>query len=240
MQTTYQTSSDMPTKRSGSVLTAALKTCITVAVPILLTLVSVRLIMSPLFLRLEYTRSGFPEDFYGFSTDDRLRYAPYALDYLLTGADISYLGDLRFDDNMSIYTVPELEHMRDVQAVTRAAFALALVVGLIAIASAFFLWRADNGRRDLRRALFNGAVLTLGLIAAIVITAIIGWDTFFTTFHRLFFKGDSWIFDYSDTLIRLFPEQFWFDAALTIGALTVSGAVVILLLARPRKSTEPT
>ncbi|MBC7809638.1 MAG: TIGR01906 family membrane protein [Burkholderiales bacterium] len=238
MDTAYQTSSNTSTKRSSSALTAILKTFVTLSVPILLTLVSVRLIMSPLFLQLEYTRSGFPEDFYGFTTDDRLRYAPYALDYLLTGADISYLGDLRFDDDTSMYSVPELEHMRDVQTVTRTAFALALVIGLITIAAAYFLWRAQSTRRDLRRAFFNGAVLTLGLIVAIVITAVIGWDTFFTTFHRLFFTGDSWIFDYSDTLIRLFPEQFWFDAALTIGALTVSGAVAILLIARPRKTAD--
>lgn len=237
METTYQTSSDIPAKRSTSPLTILLRWLITLCLPILLTLISVRLIMSPLFLQVEYTRPGFPEDFYGFTADDRLRYAPYALDYLLNNADISYLGNLRFDDNTSMYTVSELEHMRDVQAVTRAAFTLALIVGLVAIASAFILWRTDN-RRGLRRALFNGAVLTLGLIAAIVITAVIGWDMFFTAFHRLFFVGNSWIFDYSDTLIRLFPEQFWFDAALTIGALTVSGTVVIMLLTRPRKPAD--
>jgi hypothetical protein len=38
------------------------------------------------------------------------------------------------------------------------------------------------------------------------------------------------VFLYEDTLIRLFPEQFWFDAALFIGALTVIGAVVTLFL----------
>ena len=55
---------------------------------------------------------------------------------------------------------------------------------------------------------------------------LISWDTFFTNFHKVFFEGDSWLFRRSDTLIRLFPEQFWFDAALTVGGLTVSIALL--------------
>lgn len=83
----------------------------------------------------------------------------------------------------------------------------------------------------------SGALLTLGIVAAIIVVALVNWDFFFTGFHKLFFEGGTWYFLYSDTLIRLFPEQFWFDAALTIGAVTVAGAVttlVALLLAGRR------
>jgi len=40
----------------------------------------------------------FPADEYGFTKEDRLKWAPFALDYLVNSADISYLGDLTFDD----------------------------------------------------------------------------------------------------------------------------------------------
>ena len=50
-------------------------------------------------------------------------------------------------------------------------------------------------------------------------------------FHALFFEGDTWVFRTSDTLIRLFPEQFWFDAALTVAVLTVSGSLLAMLVA---------
>ena len=49
---------------------------------------------------------------------------------------------------------------------------------------------------------------------------------FFTTFHRIFFAGESWIFPYSDTLIRLFPMRFWADVATVIAALLVVEAIV--------------
>lgn len=202
---------------------------LTVAVPVLLTLLSVRMVMTPVFLQIEYNRPGFPPDFYGFSTEDRLQYAPYALDYLLNAEGIDYLGDLIFPDGSPLYNERELAHMEDVKVVTRAAFWL-LFFGLIATtATTIYLWLTRQ-RNILWRGLFNGAVLTLAIIVMIVLVAVVAWDYFFTLFHQTFFASGTWIFNYSDTLIRLFPEQFWFDAALTIGAVTLGGALLILFL----------
>jgi len=50
----------------------------------------------------------------------------------------------------------------------------------------------------------------------------------FVGFHRLFFEGDTWLFLYSDTLIRLFPERFWLTAFVGIGAGTVLLAGLLL------------
>ncbi|NDJ62146.1 MAG: DUF1461 domain-containing protein, partial [Chloroflexi bacterium] len=57
---------------------------------------------------------------------------------------------------------------------------------------------------------------------------ITNWDYFFTLFHNLFFESGTWQFLYSDTLIRLFPEQFWFDAALIIGGFNVIMSLGVL------------
>jgi integral membrane protein (TIGR01906 family) len=207
----------------------SLGTYITIVMPFLLALMSIRFVMTPLFLQFEYNRADFPEDFYGFSRADRLNYAPYALEYLLNGDDIDFLGDLRFPDGTSMYNARELHHMRDVKVVTQYAYLGGVIGGTTAIMAAVYLYRADHS--TLRRALFSGAVFTLGIIATIIVIAIIHWDFFFTGFHNLFFSSGTWRFEYSDTLIRLFPEQFWFDAALTIGVLTVFGAVTILVVA---------
>lgn len=203
----------------------ALRIFITIMVPVLLALLSVRLVMTPLWLQLEYQRPGFPRDVYGFSADDRLRYGPLALDYLLGDQSISALDDLTFAGGMPLYTARELEHMADVKVVTQAAFA-ALAVGLaLTLPAALWLARRPETRPQLGRALRDGGLITIGLIAAIVVSALVAWDVFFTAFHNLFFAEGTWQFLYSDTLIRLFPEQFWFDSALLIGALTLAGAV---------------
>jgi integral membrane protein (TIGR01906 family) len=210
---------------------------ISITMPFLLALMSIRVVMTPLFLGFEYNRADFPEDFYGFSRADRLNYAPYALEYLLNGDDIDFLGDLRFPDGTSMYNARELHHMRDVKVVTQYTYLGLVIGGIAAIIAAVYLYRAD--RSALRRALFSGAVFTLGIIATIIVIAIINWDFFFTGFHNLFFSSGTWRFEYSDTLIRLFPEQFWFDAALTIGCLTVLGSVVLLVIAWKWKRATP-
>lgn len=215
-------------RRASSALTAILRTYLTFVLPVLLVLVSVRVAMTPAFLYFEYTRPGFPEDVYGFTMEDRLQYAPYAVDYLLNGEEITYLSSLRFPDGSSMYNARELQHMRDVKAVTQIAYLVAIVGGLAAVLAAYLLGREPSSRRDLRAGLFNGSIMTLGIIIAIVLAAVINWDFFFTGFHGLFFESGTWRFAYADTLIRLFPEQFWFDAALLIGGMTTLGALLIL------------
>jgi len=197
---------------------------VTICVPVLLVMGGVRLVMTPWALQLEYTRSGFPADVYGFTTQDRLIYGPVAIEYMLTDADISLLRDLRIGAGGAFYTERELDHMIDVKKVTQAAFTV-LTVALVIFSAGVVMLRRDG--RALRGALMQGALLTLGAIVAVVFAAVVAWDFFFTLFHQLFFSEGTWIFLYSDTLIRLYPEQFWFDAALTIGVLTVGGALVL-------------
>lgn len=215
-----------------------LRLYLTLAYPFLLVMIFVRIIMSPLFLQFEYTRPGFPEDYYGFTIQDRLNYAPFAVQYLLNGDDISFLGDLRFPDGTEMYNARELHHMRDVKIVTQYAFTAAAFAGILAIIASCILWRSS--RQLLFSALLTASRLTIGLIAAIVIISITSWDTFFTTFHGIFFAGGTWQFAYSDTLIRLFPEQFWFDAAIIIGGATLLVSLVTLFTVSKRLLTHPT
>ncbi|MEP7293205.1 MAG: TIGR01906 family membrane protein, partial [Chloroflexota bacterium] len=205
--------------QTTSVLARVVQAYLVIAFPLLLVLLAARLVMTPLFLQFEYNRADFPADEFGFTIEDRFIYAPYALDYLLNGAGVEYLGDLKFPDGSAIYNANELRHMRDVKAVTEVAFSGAAVGGLVAIAAAFYLYRRAQHR--LRRALFYGALFTLALVVAIIVLAVANWEYFFVTFHELFFQNGTWYFPTSDTLIRLFPEQFWFDAALVIGGITV-------------------
>jgi integral membrane protein (TIGR01906 family) len=207
-----------------------LTTLLSLAIPLLLILANVRLVMSPLFLQIEYTRAGFPSDPYGLTTNDRLTYAPYALDYLIYNQPISALGDLTFANGRPLFNARELQHMVDVQVVTQWAFGVGIVGGVLAAATGVVLWRRDRAR--LRVALNVGARLTLGLIVAVVIFAVLGWEMFFTGFHSMFFADGTWYFLTSDTLIRLFPEQFWFDAALTIGGLAAVEAGVLWWVTR--------
>ena len=74
----------------------------------------------------------------------------------------------------------------------------------------------------------RGGWATLGLIAALLLGVAISFEGLFTEFHRLFFTGDTWIFYWSDTLIRLFPMRFWRDAFILVGAVVIIGALLAI------------
>ena len=207
----------------------------TILVPVVLLGIGLRLLLSPIFLQVEYNMPGFPEDVYGFTKADRLRWAPYAVDYLVNREGISYLGDLRFDDGSQLYNERELSHMHDVKGVTQGAlnvFYLALA-GLALIG----LWsRRGDQWQAYRRGLRRGGWWMIWLAGMLAVVVLVGtfilpglfW-AFFVGFHALFFEGGSWQFEYSDTLIRLFPLRFWQDAFLFGAIMAVLGGLGLAL-----------
>ena len=73
-----------------------------------------------------------------------------------------------------------------------------------------------------------GLAIAIGVIVVmgIAINPNVFWG-FFTGFHKLFFEGDSWLFFYSDTLIRLFPIRFWQDAFLFAAVIALGGGIAL-------------
>ncbi len=206
---------------------------VAILVPLALIGLGIRALLTNIFLQIEYNMPYFPTDQYGFTKEDRLHWAPYALDYLVNSADISYLGDLKFDDGSPLYNERELSHMVDVKRVTQSA----LNVWYLSLASLIMLgawsWRGD-WTQTYRQGLMRGGWLMVGLAAAIGLIVVIGilinpnvfWN-FFAGFHALFFEGDSWLFLYSDTLIRLFPLRFWQDAFLIAAIIALGGGFAL-------------
>ena len=203
---------------------------LSVAIPLLLLLTSVRLLLTPAFVRMEYHLPGFPEDRYGFTLQDRLRWAPIALDYLLNNQGIEFLGDLQFPDGSSVYNAEELRHMQDVKELTALALSVwhGLLVGTLVL-GALIAWSA--GARHLWAALRRGSIWTLIGMALLAAGIALAFSFVFVGFHELFFDPGTWTFRYSDTLIRLFPERFWRDAFTFIALGTLAMAALLLLLA---------
>lgn len=209
-------------------------------IPLALIGTALRILLSPLFFNIEYRMPYFPADEYGFTQQDRLRWAPFAVDYLINNADISYLGDLKFENGSPLYNERELTHMADVKNVVRGALNVWYISLAILALLAMLAWRGDwvyefiNGLR--RGGMWMiGLAVSLGLIAGIgiAISPDVFWQ-FFTFFHSIFFEGDSWLFYYSDTLIRLFPIRFWQDAFLFAAVIALGGGVALGLGLRTR------
>jgi len=195
---------------------------IALMVPVILVLLSVRLLLSPVYIQIEYRLPGFPEDTYGFSFEERLYWANVSRLYLVNEADIDYLGDQRMDGDVPLYNERELRHMYDVKVVVRAAMWILLGSLFVEVLLGFWSKRSDRWV-DFKDALSKGGWLSVGMIVAIMVYLAFNFNSLFTNFHLIFFEGDTWLFRYSDTLIRLFPLRFWRDAFIWVGTMTLVG-----------------
>ncbi len=216
-------------------LSLPLSYLVSLLTPLALIGLALRILLTPLYYTVEYNMPYFPADEYGFTKEDRLKWARPSVEYLVNDADISYLGDLQFEDGTPIYNERELSHMHDVKEVVQGSLRVWYVANVILLLLAVFAARGNwmpaylNG---LRRGgwWMIGLAVTLGLIAGagILLDPNIFWS-FFEWFHTLFFEGDSWLFYYSDTLIRLFPIRFWQDAVISMAVIALGGGLGLAL-----------
>ncbi len=217
------------------VLASVLSWIAALAVPVALIGLAVRAVLLPVFVQIEYRVPGFPPDDYGFTTQERIHWEGYAWNYLVNSSGISYLGDLKFPDGSPLFNERELSHMQDVKRVIGGTFRALDISLVVILLIGLWAWRADE-LQAFRGGLNRGGWLTIGFAAVIGSIVLVGmlmdpnvfWN-FFAWFHSLFFTGNSWIFAYSDTLIRLFPIRFWQDTFLAAAVIVLAGGLALAL-----------
>jgi integral membrane protein (TIGR01906 family) len=203
--------------------------------PVALIFIGILFLLTPVFLNLEYHIPGFPADSYGFSLNDRLKWANLAQQYLVNDAGVDFLEKLKFPNGTALYNEREISHMQDVKNVVKPVMWIGYGSWIILLGLAVLTYRSKNDRKtDFINGLRYGGWLMIFLLLVIGVFAVISFWNFFTIFHELFFKGDSWLFFYSDTLIRLFPMRFWQDAFLMIGLIAFGGSLGLIIGLKPK------
>ena len=201
---------------------------VTISTPFIFLMFAVRVMLTPLFLQVEYNLPGFPPDPYGFTREQRLNFSKISVDYLINNEGIEFLQNQKIDEGTPLYNARELSHMLDVKILVKnmlAAWSGLLLIWLLLLVLA---WRG-KWLLDFLLAVSNGGWLTLGLILFLLTAVLVDFDGLFTAFHHLFFEGDTWLFYYSDSLIRLFPMRFWRDAFILTGGITILLALISAL-----------
>ena len=227
---------NLPEERAP-VYTKWLMWLVAILVPVILILTSVRLLLTPLFVQLEYRTPNFPPDPYGFTQQDRLYWSQIALEYLINDEGISFLEELKFEDGTQVYNAREFKHMLDVKEVLQYA----LLAWYISLGSIFLLglWAYWGGwMKAYKRGLSRGGWITVGIISVTMVAVLIGFGVFFVFFHQVFFETGTWVFRFSDTLIRLFPQRFWRDAFIAIGLVSLAGGLALGIGFKPKTTKD--
>ncbi len=127
----------------------------------------------------------------------------------------------------ALFNEREVAHLKDVKGLIRldywillGSFIYFLGYGISSI------WQKDH--RLLARSLVCGGVLTLVLMLALGLGALLDFDRLFLQFHLLSFTNELWLLDPTkDYLIMLFPGGFWYDVTLLLALATTAGAVLL-------------
>lgn len=201
---------------------------VTISTPFIFLMFAVRVMLTPLFLQVEYNLPGFPADPYGFTREQRLNFSKISVDYLINNEGIEFLQNQKIDEGTPLYNARELSHMLDVKVLVKKMLTAWLVLLLIWLLLLVWAWRG-KWFLDFLLAVSNGGWLTLGIILFLLTAVLVDFDGLFTAFHHLFFEGDTWLFYYSDSLIRLFPMRFWRDAFILTGGITILLALISAL-----------
>lgn len=209
-------------------LTKTLKLFLILLIPIAIIGTAVSLLVTDQYLAFEYSKSSFQPDSSGLTEHQRFILASTNIHYVRAHLPSDEISKQSLN-GIAVYSPREVSHMADVRAVFQSVFQVWQFTIILLLLIGLALWQKKE-RLALSSAIQWGGLLTSGIISLIGLLAVFAWQFWFETFHLFFFEPGSWLFSYSDTLIRLFPVKFWFDATLTISLLSFIGGLLLALI----------
>jgi len=146
-------------------------------------------------------------------------------------SDEEYISLTVVKDNrlFALFNQREILHLKDVKGLIRLDYSLlaGTLAYVLAYAGFCLFWRRRRYRR-LAWGLVGGGGITLALTGALGLGAVFGFNELFWQFHVISFSNEFWRLDPTkDYLIMLFPQGFFYDAALFCAAITAALAIIL-------------
>lgn len=152
------------------------------------------------------------------------------ISYFNSGEANIRLTVIKDGEPFELFNQREVIHLRDVKGLIRLDYwvLLGTLIYTLGYAGVSLFWRRGRYWRRLAWGVINGSGITLALMLALGLGALLDFDQLFYQFHLLSFSNEFWQLDPArDYLIMLFPGGFWYDAALFSALATVGLAVIL-------------
>jgi integral membrane protein (TIGR01906 family) len=131
------------------------------------------------------------------------------------------------NQTVNLFNNEEIIHFKDVKKLF--TFDYEVLLGTLSYCLCFglvsFFWKKDENRKKLARDTIKGSVLTLGLMLLLGIGTLVDFNNLFYQFHLLVFTNSFWSAE--GNMLLLFPDGFWYDAAIYI---VISIALLAIIL----------
>ncbi len=166
----------------------------------------------------------------GLADSELEKVAAGLISYVNSNEEYISLVILKNGEPFELFNQRELVHLRDVKGLIRLDYQVLL--GTAIYASGYvvgnLLWKKRQYWRRLAWGVVGGSSLTMLLMLALGLGTLLSFDQLFWQFHLLSFANNFWQLDPTkDYLILLFPQGFFYDAALLCALATAVGAVIL-------------
>jgi integral membrane protein (TIGR01906 family) len=198
---------------------------------IIITLAGPLLLFNPWLTGTLQARHGVPAAF-GTTQVEIDRVTSAILGDLLFGGSF----DATLDGDEPLLDARERSHMQDVSRLVQLLAGVTVVAVVVGAVTGFLL-RRERQRQGTIMVATAGAIGAAAVALALAFT--VAFDTAFLAFHQVFFPPGTYLFEPGSRLITLFPEGFWFDAALIAGASIVLAALVVAIIGFLRWRSAP-
>ncbi len=202
-----------------------------VAIPVALVTTNIRILYnSSAFFNWEFdrqhvtARTGLPES-------DVRRAGAAIRDYINNSETNLYVPLVVDGRETSFFNPQEVAHMRDVKNLVRISYRVEeiAVLYILTYVVAVFIWAREDSLRGLAGQLVAASVATFAFLLGVGLVAMIGFNSAFDWFHRIFFPHGGWQFNpATDRLVQLFPPEFWQESTILLGVVTVVEATLLL------------
>lgn len=128
-----------------------------------------------------------------------------------------------------LYDEADSLHMKAVKDLIWVDYGLLLFAAIYSLVYilANAIWSKRNGRRDIALGAAWGGGLTVAVICFLGIFVVTSFNSFFITFHEMFFPEGNWQFPPGDHMITLFPDGFWSNTTTLVGIVTLVLAILV-------------
>lgn len=152
----------------------------------------------------------------GIDKSELRKIAQHLIDYFNLEVESVQMTITSGGEEFSLFSEREIVHLQDIRSLIQLDHLIQWGVLTAMVICIFALLVCLKDRwQTLVRGLFRGSMVTLGLAAILALWAIFGFEQLFLLFHLISFSNEYWILNpTSDYLIMLFPEGFFYDAAL--------------------------
>ena len=230
------------------ILSTAAKWLFVLSLPVMLLTTSIAVAVNSLWLY----KAGFEKydisHTTGLAEEELQEAATGLIKYFRSGKEYISLTVIKDGEPFELFNQKEIIHLKDVKGLLWLDYrvllgALIYILGFAGIS--FFQRKRTYWRRLAWGAVWGGGI-TLALMLALGLGAVLNFDQLFWQFHLISFTNELWQLDSTkDYLIMLFPQGFWYDTAIFCASITASLAIILggvaggyLILTRNRGTSQ--